>query len=426
MSVNYNYVRPYKAEAVKIWYDRDFIKKDSLVAQPYSDATILPLKAQANDNLLFGRGGVIDSNYEYIEESGIPGRIFGSYESCEPEHRDERVVYCGYLVPHWGHFLVEAVTRLWYYLKNDSSIDKYVFFIEENANRSVSGNYREFLELIGVWNKIDIISAPVKYKEVIVPERSFKMGQFWSDEFKSIYNTVAEAALKKKSDPISGEKVFLSRSQLKAFSSKEFNMDMLDEFFQKNGYQVVFPEQKSLSELICIIRNADTVATLSGSIQHNMLFAMDKAKQIVLEKTAVTVDFVCDLNRIKDFETTYVDANLCVYPVNIGYGPFIMRYSGMLQKFAEENGFLPADPEFESKKRMKKILQNYLKTYQNVYRKKWYMEDWEAKQFALTIWEAVNEGYDYYEPYLSGREPLSLREYLNSRFVKRVTNKLRK
>lgn len=425
MNVNYDFLRPYKADAVKIWYDREFIKKDSLDAQKYSDATILPLRAQANDNLLFGRGGVIDRNNEYIEESGILGRVFDSYEAREPQYKDERVVYCGYLVPHWGHFLVEAVTRLWYFLKKDSSIDKYVFFIEENSNRSISGNYREFLDLLGVWDKIDIINAPVKYKEVIVPERGFKMGQYWSDEFKSIYNTVAEAALKKKIVTTSVERVFLSRSQLKAFSNKEFNMDMLDEFFQKNGYQVVFPEQKSLSDLIRIIRNADMVATLSGSIQHNMLFALDNAKQIVLEKTAVTVDFVCDLNRIKDFDTTYIDANLCVYPVNIGYGPFIMRYSGMLQKFAETNGYLPADPEFESKQRMKKILQNYLQTYQDVYQKKWYMERWEAKQFALTIWEAVNDGYSYYEPYLSGRKPLFACDYLKPRLLNRVVNKLK-
>ena len=426
MSVNFDFVRPYKAEAVKIWYDREFIKKNSLSAQKYSDATILPLRSNANDNLLFGRGGVIDSNNEYIEESGIPGRIFDSYEVHEPEYRDERVVYCGYLVPHWGHFLVEAVTRLWYYLKKDSSIDKYVFFIEENSDRSISGNYKEFLELLGVWDKIDVINAPTKYKEVTAPERGFKMGQFWSDEFKSIYNTVAEAALKKNVDTTSGKKVFLSRSQLKLFSNKEFNMDMLDDFFQKNGYQVVFPEQQSLSDLIRIIRNADMVATLSGSIQHNMLFAMDNAKQIVLEKTAVTVDFVCDLSRIKDFDTTYIDANLCVYPVNIGYGPFIMRYSGMLQKFAETYEYLPADPEFESKERMKKILQRYMETYRNAYQKKWYMERWEAKQFALTIWEAVNEGYAYYEPYLSGREPLSFRDRLDSGLLKRVKNKLRK
>lgn len=417
MRVNYDFLRPYKAQAVKRWYEKDFPKKANLDITKYSNATILPLKSQPE--LLFGNGGVVDKNGNYLEESGIPGRVFDTYDFIEPIYKKLKVVYCGYLVPHWGHFLVEAVARLWYYLRNDSSIDKYVFFIEENRERAVSGNYRKFLELLGVWGKLEIINVPTKYKEVILPERSFKMGEFWSDEFKKTFDAVAEAAIRNKTVSDTCEKVFLSRSQLKSFSYKEFNMDMLDDFFGKNGYRIVFPEQESLSDLICILRNAKIVSTLSGSIQHNLLFAKDELEQIVIEKTVVTVDFVRDITRFKYFNTTYIDANICVYPVNIGFGPFIMCYSGMLQKFAEAHGYFQADPEFESKKRMKKILRMYLKTYSNTYQKKWYLERWEAKDFALAIWEAVNDGYSYYEPYLSGRQPIFGKDCLSLRFLKR-------
>ncbi len=97
-----------------------------------------------------------------------------------------------------------------------------------------------------------------------------------------------------------------------------------------------------------------------------------------------------------------------------------MRYSGMLQKFAEAHGYLPADSIFESKKRMKKILKKYFKVYSNAYQKKWYMEEWEAKDFALAIREAVNDGYSYFEPYLSGKKPVLLKDYLSLRFLKRL------
>ena len=210
MSICYDYLRPRKAEAVKKWYNKEFIKKESLEASSYSEATILPLKSLANDNLLFGRGGVVEENGTYIEESGIPGRVYNSYETQDPEYKNERVVYCGYLVPHWGHFLVEAVTRLWYFLTNDLTIDKYVFFIEENSARQITGNYKQFLELIGVWGKVEIINVPTKYREVIVPERSFKMGQFWSDEFKRTYDAVAEVAVREETDT-SVKKFFISK-----------------------------------------------------------------------------------------------------------------------------------------------------------------------------------------------------------------------
>ena len=54
----------------------------------------------------------MDENGQYVELSGIPTRIWGSYAFPRAEHRNETVVYCGFLVNHWGHFLVEAVTRL--------------------------------------------------------------------------------------------------------------------------------------------------------------------------------------------------------------------------------------------------------------------------------------------------------------------------
>ena len=197
-------------------------------------------------------------------------------------------------------------------------------------------------------------------------------------------------------------------------------MDMLDDFFGRNGFSVIFPEKKSLSELISIIRNAKEIATLSGSVQHNMLFAEDGAKQIVIEKTAVTVDFVRDITRMKNLDTTYIDANLMVYPVNVGYGPFLMCYSGNLQRFAEDNGFIPADPRFESPERMRKILRQYFKVYDKIYHYKWYMEDWEVKHFSNTIWEAVNEGYDYFENYLNGQQPFLPEHYFNYHYWKRI------
>ena len=73
------------------------------------------------------------------------------------------MVYCGYLVNHWGHFLVEAVNRLWYALKNDQTVDKYVFFLDEGQEREIKGNYKEFFQLLKIWDKVELINTPTKY-----------------------------------------------------------------------------------------------------------------------------------------------------------------------------------------------------------------------------------------------------------------------
>ena len=146
--IDYRYLRPKKAAWLKRMYDTPLERKEALSVWHGRNATILPLCARGGDNLLFGRGGVVDENGQYVELSGIPTRIWGSYVFPKAEHRNETVVYCGFLVNHWGHFLVEAVTRLWYALENDTGVDKYVFFLNENEQRELKGNYREFFRLL--------------------------------------------------------------------------------------------------------------------------------------------------------------------------------------------------------------------------------------------------------------------------------------
>ena len=115
-SIDYQYLRPKKAEALKAWYDEPLAIMENPAVWRGKNATILPLRRQAEDNLLFGRGGVVDENGEYVPLSGIEGRVQFAYPAEKKEYRDETVVYCGYLVNHWGHFLIEGVTRLWFFL----------------------------------------------------------------------------------------------------------------------------------------------------------------------------------------------------------------------------------------------------------------------------------------------------------------------
>ena len=159
-SIDYQYLRPKKAEALKAWYDEPLAVTENPAVWRGKNATILPLRRQAEDNLLFGRGGVVDENGEYVPLSGIEGRVQFAYPAEKKEYRDETVVYCGYLVNHWGHFLIEGVTRLWYFLENDPGVDKYVFFLDENEEREIRANYREFLELLGIWEHLEIINTP--------------------------------------------------------------------------------------------------------------------------------------------------------------------------------------------------------------------------------------------------------------------------
>lgn len=422
-TIDYRYLRPQKAAALRAWHEAPFEKREELTLWQGKNATILPLRRVESDGFLFGRGGVVDEAGNYVDLSAIPLRVQLRYPFENPAYRDEKVVYCGYLVKHWGHFLVEAVARLWYFLEKDPTIDKYVFFLNENEQREVRGNYRLFLELLGIWDKLEFINRPTTYREVIVPELGFKCRSHYSQKFLDVYNTVAESITVNPDWPIY-EKLYYSRSQLQKGQGFEFGLEVLDDFYAKNGYTILYPEKVPLDEMIHYIRNSKVVATLSGSLPHNMLFASNGQRLEIVERCVLNNDFQTNVNRMRQLQVTYIDANIPVYTVDM-VGPFIMGYNDCMERFATDNGYVAPKAEFTTPAYLKKCFVSYMKSYQDLYRYNWFMDDWYAEH-ADYLHEAYLAGHKYFGDYLDGKRPFRWHHYFELHYFKQFIKRLLK
>lgn len=422
-TIDYRYLRPKKAAALKAWHESPFEKREELDVWQGKNATILPLRRVESDGFLFGRGGVVDCHCNYVSESSIPRRVQLAYDFQNPEFRDEKVVYCGYLVKHWGHFLVEAVARLWYFLEQDSSIDKYVFFLNENEQREIRGNYRIFLELLGIWEKLEFINQPTTYREVLIPELAFHCRNHYSQKFLDIYDTVAENITVKPEWPVH-EKLYYSRSQLAKGLDFEFGLEVLDEFYEKNGYTILYPEKVPLDEMIHYIRNSKVVATLSGSLPHNMLFARNGQRLEIVERCVLNNDFQTNINRMRQLQVAYIDANIPVYTIDM-VGPFIMGYNDCMEHFAADHGYQAPRAAYTSAAYMKKCFVSYMKSYQDLYRYNWFMDDWYAEH-ADYLYEAYQAGHKYFGDYLDGKRPFLWHHYFEFHYWKQFIKRLLK
>lgn len=418
MQIDYRYLRPKKAEALKKWYNAEIDVRQDPAVWRGEQATILPLRR--DPALLFGKGGVVDREGNYVPLSSIPGRVEGSYPVEAPEYRDEKVAYCGYLVNHWGHFLIEGVTRLWYFMERDETIDKYVFFLDENEEREIRGNYREFLELLKIWDKLEIINKPVTYREVVVPELGIHMREAYTPKLLRVFDEVARNVVPDAAWD-SPEKIYFSRSQFKKGLRFEFGMDTLDNFFEKNGYKILFPEQVPLSRMIHYIRSSKVVASQAGSLPHNMLFANSGQRLEIIERFVISDDNQTDVNRMRELNVTYVDAIIPIYTVDF-VGPCIVGYTEQMARFAADRGYQPPDEKYTTKKHYKQCFVKYMKAYQDLNRYNWFMQDWYGP-FAESLYEGYLAGYEYFSDYLDGNRPFLWHHYLEihywKQFIKR-------
>lgn len=423
MNIDYQYLRPKKAEMLKQWVDADIEVRENPEFWQGSNATILPLRRNPEFGLLFGKGGVVDCQGNYVDMSAIPGRVQFAYPFENAAYRDEKVVYCGYLVNHWGHFLIEGVTRLWYFLENDPTIDKYVFFMDENEQREIKGNYRIFLELLKIWDKLEIITTPTTYREVIVPELGIHMRKAYTTKLLKVFDAVADNVV---ADPAwdTPEKIYYSRSQFQKGKQFEFGFASLDNFYEKNGYTILYPEHVPLDRMIHYIRNSKVVATLSGSLPHNMLFARNGQKVEIVERLVISDDNQTDVNRMRDLNVVYIDANIPVYTIDF-VGPFIMGYTPELQRFAEDHGYLPPDEQYLTRKHYKQCFVRYMKSYQDLNRYNWFMQDWYGP-FAESLYEGYQAGHAYFGDYLDGKRPFLWHHYFELHYFKQFVKRLLK
>ena len=378
MKIDRRYLRPEKAVLHAKMYE-GFEKKDAPVSEIYKNAEIVPAVRfdEDKDSLMFGRGGLFAEDGAYVEASGIEARIGGFYEHQKGDFSDEKVVYCGYFARGWGHFLLESVSRLWYALKDDPTVDAYVFITGESGPVDiVNGNFHEFFRFLGIADRVRIINRPMRYREVILPGLSYSFNHFYTEQYTALLDEVAKEALKesgeKKDLP---ERVFLSRRH--AYDKKhfyggeryrEYGLDMLDDYFERNSFHIVYPERVTLSELITLLYHAKTVATESGSCAHNLLFMPNASENmIIIERHALGNDYQANIDCLRDFSVCYVDACYALYPLDAFGGPFILMYTDCFRRFTEENGYLPPSDRYLSDRNKKKAIRWYIWLYRHLY-----------------------------------------------------------
>lgn len=420
-SADYRYLRPKKAASLQGMYSTPFEERENLDIWRGENATILPLREVPGEELLFGCAGVVDSAGQYVDLSAIDGRVQYAYPFENPEYRDETVVYCGYLVHHWGHFLIEAVARLWYCLEADESVDKYVFVLKENEVRDISGNYQEFFRLLKIWDKVEIINRPITYREVIVPEMGTRVLRYYSPKLLRMFDTIAENAVV---DPVwvPKEKIFFTRSSFAQGNGYEFGLEAIDNFFSKNGYAVLAPEKVPLAEVIFYIRSASEIASISGSTPHNMLFARNGQNLIMMERLVMNDDCQLNINLMRQLHVTHVDANFHLYPVD-WCGPYIVGCNDILKRFIDDRKMLPPDPCYTSDRYLNKCFRQYLQSYRENYQYQWFMQDWYPC-ICDTIWEAYQDSYPYFHPYLTRKRPFARDQLLQFHYIKQFIKRI--
>ncbi len=338
--------------------------------------------------------------------------------SHDYRHIEGRVLYGGFFRSQWGHFLMNTTSRLWpLFTGAADDIDHILFFSDTLSDYTPAGNYREFLELAGLLDKVIIVCEPVRVEHLIVPEIAFEQSRYYSREAMAVFEAVKKAVT-----PTPGaeraDKILLTRSALPTAGVDEININKIDELFSRNGYLIVSPEKLMLSRLINLMKGARSIASLSGSTAHNFVFADPKSEFIIVERTAVNNIFQIGISLMSGSNPTLIDAYRLPKIAPSTGRLFLYGATDQLERFIADLGWHghSFDSGFKARRRE---LRQFMKRYLRQSGHATGIEGWEIDDMGAVA-EAYVESYTYYKPWLDRQLPLLAADYFSPRCIIRT------
>ena len=239
-------------------------------------------------------GGVCDKDFKFIAGHHRTKHCWYKLESSyvidknEITYLDEDVIFGGALMGHFGHFILECLTRLWYVLlppphthtlEKVSKFNKKILFITTSH-----GGYKqwfdEFFRLMGIAKeRIIYVDTPTQCRSITVPERSMRLGKSYTKEYLIPFETI-----KANVSPANVKKLYLSRKNFEVEKRKCFGEMYFDDFFAAHGFKSIEMEELSVEEQISLIMGADEIASGTGTLTHFSLFCKPNTKFIMLSR----------------------------------------------------------------------------------------------------------------------------------------------
>lgn len=175
---------------------------------------------------------------------------------------------------HFGHFLLEGLSRVWgaYELAHFSPDMKFQVYEPE-----LPAFAYEILGMAGVPRE-QIVRSPsaVRISELYIPDTSSRTHTWLSPLHKRVWDKIGNCVLPRSNH----DKVFLSRAGTP--DRPLLNTEAVEDLFRSEGFLVVRPETLSISEQISLVRSAKVLAGCVGSQMYLSAFRPAGSKTFVV------------------------------------------------------------------------------------------------------------------------------------------------
>ncbi|ESQ88908.1 hypothetical protein ABAC460_14095 [Asticcacaulis sp. AC460] len=219
---------------------------------------------------------------------------------------DVLYIYCGYMNPHFGHFLINTLSRFWdvAYLRGMRA--KFVYHGVDIAAMYSLPFVRAIFEAMGLIRE-DFVTfdTPTRLSNLIVPDTSFQEQRAGFTRFRDLCLDLGRK-LSPKSDAEPNERpIYYSKSRLQSGVGGFDNEAEFETVMAGLGVDIVYPETLSLAEQIRLLNSRSLVFGTAGSFLHNTIFCESDARFVILNPSLqINTNFTI-IDKLTGSDVTY-------------------------------------------------------------------------------------------------------------------------
>jgi capsular polysaccharide biosynthesis protein len=202
---------------------------------------------------------------------------------CFAPRKPGRFIYGGLLMDHFGHFLLEAMARLWF-IRAHPELPVLWHEIALPVPHSPWPGWRaEVWHLLGLDRHVhNTVRQPRRFSHVVVPHPGLTLAH-------GLHPKQASALAVVPAVPPTSERVWLSRTALPAQFGRLLGEDVLERQLADRGWMIARPEAMRVAEQANVFARATAVAGFASSAFHAVLLCTaPRARLRILRRPSVS------------------------------------------------------------------------------------------------------------------------------------------
>lgn len=229
-------------------------------------------------------GSIIkEAAYRRGESKALVGQSeFYSNDERVEESR-ESCVYFGPIIPHYGHFLVTSLSRLWFVVDEVAKGRKLLCHGDHAPQDYFNIPYMGQLLRAAGLAVSDFVSPTVvtRFRDVLVPSPAFVEQSHASFSYVPKMHSIGDALLWERDAAQLKKVAYLSKSRLQPPAvAKMTNEYIVDEIMRDAGVDVIYPENLTLLEQVEMFASYSSILGFAGSAFHTHIF-VQKPPEII-------------------------------------------------------------------------------------------------------------------------------------------------